>query len=65
MHGYHPEAKQSYAMLCTNQDDIPEDVTGITDIFRLMTRDAELALIRNSASMDESYDRPSFVRSEF
>ena len=45
MHGYHPHANHSrYAMLLhTNQDNIPEDVTGITDIFRLMTRDAELA----------------------
>src|SRR5213079_2860688 len=36
MHGYHPNAKHSYAMLCTNQPDLPADVTGITDIFRLM-----------------------------
>jgi len=47
MHGYHPEDKHSYAMLCTNQPDVPEDIAGITDIFRLMTRDAELAAVRN------------------
>src|SRR6185312_3776746 len=31
MHGYHPRAPHSYAMLCTNQPEIPEDVVGITD----------------------------------
>src|SRR5438105_2042595 len=43
MHGYHPSEKHSYAALLTNQVNIPEDVRGITDIFRLMTRDAQLA----------------------
>jgi hypothetical protein len=52
MHGYHPQAKHSYAMLCTNQEDIPADLAGITDIFRLMTHDAEIALVRNSAPAD-------------
>jgi Type I phosphodiesterase / nucleotide pyrophosphatase len=62
MHGYHPEAKQSYAMLCTNQPDIPADVAGITDIFRLMTRDAETALIRNSAPEEKDYEAWSLAR---
>ena len=57
MHGYHPEAKHSYAMLCTNQEDIPEDVTGITDIFRIMTRDAELASHANALPLDKNYER--------
>jgi predicted AlkP superfamily pyrophosphatase or phosphodiesterase len=48
MHGYHPHDKQSYAMLCSNQSEIPEDITAIPDIFRLMTRDAELAKEKNS-----------------
>jgi Type I phosphodiesterase / nucleotide pyrophosphatase len=48
MHGYHPTEKQSYAVLCTNQDKIPEDISAIPDIYRLMTRDAEDANARNS-----------------
>jgi len=48
MHGYHPSEKQSYAVLCTNQDKIPEDISAIPDIYRLMTRDAEDANARNS-----------------
>jgi len=47
MHGYHPSEPQSYAALCTNQAFIPDEVTAIPDIFRLMTRDAELAKARN------------------
>ena len=48
MHGYHPAEKHSYAALLTNQVNIPEDTTAITDIFRLMTRDAELAKLANT-----------------
>ena len=62
MHGYHPQAKHSYAMLCTNQDAIPGDIIGITDIFRLMTRDAELALVKNSVPQPKIYEQPSLVR---
>jgi hypothetical protein len=62
MHGYHPEAKHSYAMLCTNQAEIPEDIGGITDIFRLMTRDVELAAARNSTVPGTVYEQPSLVR---
>lgn len=63
MHGYHPEAKQSYAMLCTNQADVPEDIAGITDIFRLMVRDAEFAAAHNSSSQPKAYEQqPSLVR---
>lgn len=62
MHGYHPGAKHSYAMLCTNQPELPADVTGITDIFRLMTRDAELASERNRAPEQEVYEQPSIAR---
>jgi hypothetical protein len=61
MHGYHPQAKHSYAMMCTNQNDIPQDIVGITDIFRLMTRDAELALVRNSVPQQKIYEQPSLV----
>lgn len=43
MHGYHPFDKHSYATLLTNQSGIPEDVTHIPHIFRLMERSALLA----------------------
>jgi hypothetical protein len=43
MHGYHPADKHSYAMLCTNQEIIPDNITAIPEVFRLMTRDADLA----------------------
>jgi hypothetical protein len=48
-------------MLCTNQAEIPEDVIGITDTFRLMTRDAELAAKRNSTPERKAYEQPSLV----
>jgi hypothetical protein len=59
MHGYHPSEKHSYAMLCANQAEIPEDIVGITDIYRLMTRDAEFAAAKNSTA--EKYEQPSLV----
>lgn len=62
MHGYHPQARQSYAMLCTNQADIPENVAGITDIFQLMVRDAEFAAAQNSSPQQKVYEQPSLVR---
>lgn len=40
MHGYHPTDKQSYASLLTNQPSIPDDVTHIPHIHRLMERAA-------------------------
>src|SRR5215469_7857758 len=43
MHGYHPSAPQSYAALCTNQTEIPGNISAIPDLYRLMTRDADLA----------------------
>jgi hypothetical protein len=48
MHGYHPTDKHSYAVLCTNQPAIPSDINSIPDVFRLMTRDADLAKARNA-----------------
>jgi predicted AlkP superfamily pyrophosphatase or phosphodiesterase len=50
MHGYHPTDPQSYASLCTNQPSIPEDVSAIPDVYRLMARDSELAKMRNARS---------------
>src|SRR5437016_1032881 len=49
MHGYHPSEKHSYAALLTNQPEVPDDIVAIPDIFRLMTRDAELARASNGA----------------
>ncbi len=51
MHGYHPDELQSYAALCTNHPDIPEDVRAIPDIFKLMTRDAAEAQLRNRTEL--------------
>ncbi|MCF7763751.1 MAG: alkaline phosphatase family protein [Verrucomicrobia bacterium] len=36
MHGYHPTDPQSYATLFTNQPSIPDDITHIPHIYRLM-----------------------------
>lgn len=40
MHGYHPTDKHTYASLLTNQPSIPEEVTAIPHIHRLMTQHA-------------------------
>jgi predicted AlkP superfamily pyrophosphatase or phosphodiesterase len=48
MHGYHPDDPQSYAMICTNQPELPNDILAIPDVYRLMTRDAELAKTLNT-----------------
>lgn len=47
MHGYHPEEKHSYAVLCTNQSVIADEISAIPHIHRLMTEQAELAKLRN------------------
>jgi len=47
MHGYHPTDPQSYASLLTNQAAIPEDITHIPHIHRLMVRDATAAKAAN------------------
>jgi len=60
MHGYHPSEKHSYAMLCTNQPEIPDDVRAIPDIYRLMLHDAQIASNRNSSqSGRESFETHS------
>src|SRR3954462_7630434 len=43
MHGYHPSEKHSYAMISTNQAELPEQIQAIPDIYKLMVRDAEIA----------------------
>ena len=50
MHGYHPTAPQTYAALLTNQPAIPEDLTAIPHIGRLMEEMARLAQERNRRS---------------
>jgi hypothetical protein len=50
MHGYHPTDPQSYATLCTNQPAIPDDVTHIPHICRIMKKTALLAKAKNSAA---------------
>ena len=47
MHGYHPDAKHSYAALLTNQLRLPDDLTAIPHLYRLMAQDALLAHERN------------------
>jgi len=66
MHGYHPGEKQSYAVICTNQHGIPDEIGAIPDIYRLMTRDADDANARNflrndnlpSIKSDQFHSRP-------
>lgn len=53
MHGYHPDAPHSYAALMTNQPELPADIRAIPDMFKLMTRDAELAHARNRIQQPE------------
>ncbi len=38
MHGYHPTDPQSYATLFSNTADVPDDITHIPHIHRLMER---------------------------
>ena len=38
MHGYHPTDPQSYATLFSNSADVPDDITHIPHIFRLMEK---------------------------
>jgi predicted AlkP superfamily pyrophosphatase or phosphodiesterase len=47
MHGYHPRDPQSYALLATNHQHVPENVRAIPEMCDLMTRDATLAYSLN------------------
>jgi len=49
MHGYHPDAPHSFASMLTNYDNVPEDVTAIPHVYRLMTQQAEEAARENYA----------------
>jgi hypothetical protein len=48
MHGYHPTDPHSYASLLTNQPAIPDDVTAIPHLCRLMEQAARLAREKNA-----------------
>jgi hypothetical protein len=54
MHGYHPQERHSYAALCTNQPEIPEEVSAIPDMFQLMTREADRAKALNQSPRDSA-----------
>ena len=54
MHGYHPDAPHSYASLCTNRSDVPAGINGIADMYKLMTRDAELAHAANRTATNQT-----------
>ena len=46
MHGYHPDERQSYAALLSNQD-LPESISAIPHLYDLMTGQAQQAKERN------------------
>lgn len=47
MHGYHPDARHSYASLLTNYSDVPNDITAIPHVYQLMTAQSERAASLN------------------
>jgi hypothetical protein len=49
MHGYHPDARHSYASLLTNYSDLPDTVTAIPHTYGLMAAQAERAARLNRA----------------
>ena len=53
MHGYHPGDKHSFALLCTNNPVIPDDVVAIPDLFRLMLSGAISARDQNAAGVGD------------
>jgi hypothetical protein len=57
MHGYHPCEKHSFAALLTNQPALPEDLTAIPHLYRLMVRDAELAHTTNASRSPKVAER--------
>ncbi len=57
MHGYHPTDPQSYATLFTSHDDVPDDLTHIPHIHRLMER--EIAWHTSAKSPETREAQPS------
>jgi len=60
MHGYDPAEAQSYAVLCTNQKTIPDEIAAIPDIYSLMTRGADDANARNAVINHADLRQPVF-----
>jgi predicted AlkP superfamily pyrophosphatase or phosphodiesterase len=58
MHGYHPQDPHSYAALCTNQLELPEEIQAIPDVYRLMTRDADRAHAQNHLAQQPAVLQP-------
>ncbi len=54
MHGYHPDEKHSYALLCTNQKDIPDDIQAIPEIYKLMVREVDAVQARRRNRSEEA-----------
>jgi hypothetical protein len=54
MHGYHPDEAHSFAMLCTNQTQIPDAVSSIPHFYDLMVREALAAKDLNGRGEHES-----------
>jgi hypothetical protein len=59
MHGYHPDAPQSYAALMTNVPNVPDDVTAIPHIYGLMRRDAAAAHTANRERVPQAEAIPA------
>jgi hypothetical protein len=59
MHGYHPDEKHSYALLCTNQKEIPEEISAIPDIYKLMKQEAEATCARRASASTRKKERES------
>jgi len=48
--------------LLTNQDDVPDDIKAIPDVFKLMTRDAKMAKKRNTTNVAIESPEPALAR---
>lgn len=59
MHGYHPDAPQSYATLFTNRADLPCEVTDIPHIHRLMIESIQTKPTAK-LSQHEPHHRPEY-----
>jgi hypothetical protein len=59
MHGYHPDDKHSFASLFSNQPEIPEDITAIPHMYKLMERDALAAKAANSGKLQQTETAPA------
>lgn len=61
MHGYHPDTPHSYAVLLTNQGDVPEEITAIPHVYDLMSQQAEAAAYRNdrSTALNRALQKPA------